>query len=80
MISTSFYIKTIMSLGAILGILYTILLISKRYTGHQYRGEMKVVDRILVDQQSSLVIVDVRGKELLLSISGKQVTLLDRLS
>ena len=80
MISTVFYLKTILALGAILAVLYTVLQVSKRYHHQHYRGEMKVVDRLTVDQHSTLLIVDIRGKELLLSSSGKEITLLERLS
>ncbi len=77
--SLGYYVQALISLGAVLALMYFFLRMSKSYHAKQYRGEMKVVDRIAVDQSVSLVIVEVRGRSLLMSVAGKQLHLLERL-
>jgi len=80
MISIGYYIKALLSLGAILGILYAILRVSKLAHKRQYLGEMKVIDQLPLDTNVRLVIVQVRDHQLLLSISSKEVQVLEKLS
>ncbi len=79
MMSLGYYIQALLSLAAVMGILYAFLKLTKSYHAKQYRGEMKIIDRITLDQGVSLMIVEVRNRHLLMSVAGKQLNLLERL-
>ncbi len=79
MIEISYYIKAIFSLAVVLGVLYVILRASRALHKHHFSGEMKVIDRLALEQGVSLVIVKVRNQELLVSLAGKELKILDKL-
>ncbi len=79
MISTVYYLKTLVSLGAILSVLYIILKVSKSYFKHQYTGEMKILDRLQIDQQAAILIIQVRNENYLISLANKQVQVIEKL-
>jgi len=41
---------------------------------------MSIVDRLPIDSGATLLIVDIKGKQLLLSVSGKETRLLKELT
>jgi flagellar biogenesis protein FliO len=79
MLDISYYIKALFSLAVVLGVLYMILRASKALHRHHYSGEMKIRDRLMLEQNVSLMIVTVRDKDLLVSVAGKDLKILDTL-
>lgn len=71
-----YQLSVILTLGGICAILYLFLKYSKTLQRKRFSGEMHVVDRLAIDSNSTLVIVDVNGDRLLLSVTNKETHLL----
>lgn len=74
--TSSYYITLAIVFSALAGLLFLMLKLSKKVYLKRYSGDIKVTDRIPVDSNVSLMIVDVKGKSLLMSVANKDVKLL----
>ena len=63
-------------LALLFAILYAVLYLSKSYRIRHYHGNIKVVDRLPIDTQVSILVVEVRDKSYLMSLGGKELKLL----
>ena len=70
------YLRILASLVGLFVLLFIMLRVSSMLRGKKFSGEIKVVDRYTVDTGVTLMIVDIRGDEMLLSVSGKSVKVL----
>lgn len=70
------YIRLVLSLSFLFGILYVVLKLSQNWRTKRYTGDIVVKDRLNVDSGVALLLVEVRGKEYLMSLGAKQVELL----
>ena len=77
--SITYYVQIILSLLIFSIFLWGVLRVSKQYYFKKFSGEIKVKDRMPLDNQVVLLIVEIRGKEYLFSIGGKDINLIDRL-
>jgi flagellar biogenesis protein FliO len=77
--TSGYYLQLIITLLIFLGVLLIATQTLKRYKGRRFSEEMKIIDRLPIDAQASLVIVDVRGKTLLMSVGTKHVQLVKEL-
>ncbi|MEK7298507.1 MAG: flagellar biosynthetic protein FliO [Candidatus Margulisiibacteriota bacterium] len=77
--TSGYYLQLIITLLIFLGVLLIATQTLKRYKGRRFSEEMKIIDRLPIDAQASLVIVDVRGKTLLMSVGTKHVELVKEL-
>jgi flagellar biogenesis protein FliO len=73
------YIQTIVTLVFFAGILVGLLWLSKFFQKKKYAGNIKVVDRLAIDHGVSLVIVEIREEEYLMSVGGKELRLLSKI-
>ncbi|MBT5855674.1 hypothetical protein HOH87_03455 [bacterium] len=60
-------------------ILYVTLRFTKTIQRKRFSGEIRIIDRLPVDNHSTLLIIDVRGKEYFMSLSGKNIQLIEHL-
>ena len=72
-----YYIKLILTLGAFIALMWSLLQATKAFRAKRFSQEIKILDRLPVDNQVSLMIVDVRGKQYFLSVGGKDVKVLE---
>lgn len=72
-------VSTTLPLLILCAILYLVLKWAEKFKMKRFSGEMKVIDRLQVGPNQSLVIVKIRAKDYLLSVS-KDVTLLKGLN
>jgi flagellar biogenesis protein FliO len=70
------YLQTVGSLLGILVLLGVILKISKFTQGKRFSGDIKIIDRRGIDSGVTLMVVQVKNEEFLLSISNKSVQVL----
>ena len=77
---TSYYIRFIVSLSVLLVVLVVVLRLVKMFHKKTYSGEMKIIDRLVLNATVSLLIVQVKDDEILLSVSGKEASILKGLS
>ena len=77
--SLSYTFQLSLSIVIMGGILYGLLYVSKAMQKKRFSSEIKVKDRCPVDNGVSLLVVDVRGKDYLMSVSSKNATLLTEL-
>jgi len=77
--SIGYYFQVIVSLAILAGGLYLLLRFSRKIQQKRYSGEIKIIDRLPVDANSTLLIVDVRKQEFLMSASGKNITVIEKL-
>jgi len=79
MIDFSYFVQVAISLGILTAFLYGFYRISKTVQKHTFSGDIKIVDRKPIDSNATLLIVEVKNKEYLLSVGTKEVTLLEKL-
>lgn len=71
----SYTIKMLVTLALLCGLLYAILKWAESLKLKRFSGEMRVLDRLPVGPNQSLLIVKIRDKDYLMSV-GKDVQLL----
>lgn len=76
--SFSYYLQVIVSLLVFVGVLYGVLHVSKRLKLQKYTGEIKVKDRLSIDNGVSLMIVTVKNQEIFLSVTQKNVKVIKK--
>jgi len=74
--TSSYYITLVIVFSALAGLLFLMLKLSKKVYLKRYSGDIKVTDRIPIDSNVSLMIREVKGKSLLMSVANKDVKLL----
>lgn len=74
------YFRILLSLVGLFVLLFAMLRVSSMLRGKKFSGEIKIIDRYTIDTGVTLMIVDVRGEEMLLSVSGKKVDVLKEYS
>lgn len=74
--TSSYYITLVIVFSALAGLLFLMLKLSKKVYLKRYSGDIKVTDRIPIDSNVSLMIIEVKGKSLLMSVANKDVKLL----
>jgi len=77
--SLGYYFQIIVSLSVLAGGLYFLLRFSRKIQQKRYSGEIKIIDRLPVDANSTLLIINVRKQEFLMSTSGKNITVIEKL-
>ena len=75
----SYYIKLLISTLILGAILIAVQKLSKTIYKKKYTGEIKIVDRLLVDANISLLIIDIRSQQYLLSVGGKEIKFLRKI-
>jgi flagellar biogenesis protein FliO len=75
-----YQVSVILTLGGLCAILYLILRYTKGLQQKRFSGEMAVVDRLPIDAGATLLIVEVKGQTLLMSVAAKEVRLIKTLS
>jgi flagellar biosynthetic protein FliO len=75
-----YYIKAILSLALVLGILYALNWWIRKYQKTPLNSQMKVVDRVGLAPGVSLVMVQIKDTQYIAGVSGKELTLLRKLS
>jgi flagellar biogenesis protein FliO len=77
--SATYYFQVLATLCFFSGLLLLMWKLGKVVQNKKYSGDIKVVDRMPVDNGVSVCIVNIRGQEYLMSIGGKEVRLLKEL-
>jgi len=72
-----YYIRVSVTCFIFLIVLYFILKWSKSLQKKRYSGEIKIIDRISIDNGVTLVLVNIRDKNLLLGTGNRDVKVLD---
>ena len=75
----TYYLQVILSLSVVLLFLFGVLRFSKIWNQKKYSGDIVIKDRVPLNTNSILVIVSVRGKDLLIGIGGKDISILKEL-
>jgi flagellar biogenesis protein FliO len=75
----SYLVQLFLSILIMMGLLLVVLSVTKKIQRKRYSGNMTVKDRLSVDNGVALMIVDIRGKEYLVSVGGRNVRLLKEL-
>ncbi|NQY73429.1 MAG: flagellar biosynthetic protein FliO [Candidatus Margulisbacteria bacterium] len=78
--SAAYYFQILFSLLIFFGLVYGLFVFSKRVQKKRFSGDIKVTDRLLIGNHASLVIVTIRSHEYLISVGGKDIRLLEKLS
>ena len=75
------YVKVILGLLFVIGLFLFSTWLFKRYGNGPMlaRGQMKIIDGLHISNKERLVLVDVKGKQLLLAITPGNITKLDTL-
>jgi flagellar biogenesis protein FliO len=77
--SFSYTLQLSLSILIMGGVLYGLLYLSKAMRRKRFSSEIKIKDRCPVDNGVAVLVVEVRGKDYLMSVSTKQATLLKEL-
>ncbi len=76
----SYYVQLVLTLAVFVAVLYAVVLGSRYLQKKTYAGELKLVDRLAVDTNVSLVVGDYLGSRYFLSVGGKDIKLVEKLS
>lgn len=74
--SISYYLNLSLAFLVMGGVLVLVLKFSKLVHSKKYSGDIQIKDRLPVDAGVTLLIVSVRGQDVLLSVANKSVTIL----
>jgi len=77
-IPITYYVQIILTLIALLGILVVTMRLTKFYKTKKYSSEIKIVDRLPIDNNVFLFIVEANDSRYFLSCANKTVTVLDK--
>lgn len=77
--SLSYTLQLSFSILIMGGILYGLLYVSKAMQKKRFSSEIRIKDRCPVDNGVALLVVDIRGKDYLISVSNRQAALLKEL-
>lgn len=77
-IPITYYVQVILTLGALLGILAITMRLTKFYKTKKYTSEIKLVDRLPIDNNVFLLIVEANDSRYFLSLANKVITVLDK--
>ena len=75
----SYYIQAIATLGIIGVGLYGLLKWTQAVQHKRFKGEMKIVDRLALDTQVALWVVEIKGKEYLVGVGGKEINIVQEI-
>ncbi|MGE4170351.1 MAG: flagellar biosynthetic protein FliO [Candidatus Margulisiibacteriota bacterium] len=76
----SYYLQVTLSLLVFIGFLFAATRFSKSLQTKRFSCEMKIIDRLAVDQEVALAIVEVRDQQYLMGVSKNNVRILKKLS
>ena len=77
--NSGYYIKYIVLFAMLMVVLVGALQLVKWFQNKRYACDMKIIDQLAVANSTTLLIVQVRGQEYFLGVSGKSVQVLDTL-
>ena len=75
----AYYLQVILSLSVVLLFLYGVLRFSKMWNQKKYSGDITIKDRVPLNTNTVLLIVNVRGSDLLIGLGGKEISILKEL-
>lgn len=83
-VSAGMILSTLLKLGLVLGLVYLTVLLLRRFSGKQIETprssrNLRVVDTVRLSQSSTIHVIDVKGKKLLVGCSSGQVNLIQDL-
>ena len=80
-VSMTAYLKVILGLAFVLGLFLLSTFLFKRFGNGPMlaRGELKVIDGLHISNKERLVLVELKGRQILLAITPGQITKLDTL-
>ena len=74
--AVSQYVQVFVSLTTIAIVLYVVMKVSTVYRQKRYSSEIDIIDRLPLSSTSSLVIVEIRGRQLLLGVTSSAIQLI----
>lgn len=77
--SAHYYLQLLVALGVMLGILVLVQRLGRFMYQKKYQGDIKVIDRAVVDASVSFVIMSIRGKEYLVGVGGKEIQVFEEI-
>lgn len=77
-IPTSYYIQLLLTMSVLIVILVIALKLTRFLHTKKYTGDIQVVDRLAIDQNVALLLVEMDDRQYFLSLSNKNVTVLDK--
>ncbi len=80
-VSMTAYVKVILGLAFVLGLFLLSTFLFKRFGNGPMlaKGELKVIDGLHISNKERLVLVELKGRQILLAITPGQITKLDTL-
>ena len=77
-VSVSYYLQALFALIILFFLLFFVLKFSKTLQKRKYSGDIKVLDRLPVDNGVTLLLVELKGQEYFLSVGGKDVRVIEK--
>jgi flagellar biogenesis protein FliO len=77
--SLDYYFQVLVSLFFIGSILFVVYKISLNYKQKIFSGDLILKDRLAIDKNSSVVVINYKDKNYLLSVSEKEIGVIDEL-
>ncbi|MEK9657533.1 MAG: hypothetical protein VW378_04070 [bacterium] len=74
--SLAYYVKVAGVLAAFAVVLGLALYYSRRFRVQRYSGDIKIVDRFVLNQNVSLLLISAKKKQFFISVGSKDATLL----
>ncbi|MDA8575736.1 flagellar biosynthetic protein FliO [Candidatus Marinamargulisbacteria bacterium] len=77
--TSGYYIKFIVLFAILVFVLMGAIQLIKWLQNKRYAGDMTIVDQLIIANNTTLLIVKVRGNDYFLGINGKSIQVLDTL-
>ena len=77
--SLDYYFQVLVSLFFIGSLLYVVYKISLNYKQKIFSGDLVLKDRLAIDKNASIVVINYKSKNYLLSITEKSVNIIDEM-
>ena len=75
----NYYLQLILTLGFLIAILIVGMNVVKFINKQRYTGDIKIIDRLVIDNNTTLVIVEINEKRYILGLSNKSIYTLDKI-
>ena len=77
--SFSYYARLMFTLVVFLGGMILVLRYARQFQQKRYSGDIKIIDRVVIDSGAVLLIVEVKEERYLMSAGGKAVNILQKI-
>ena len=74
----SYYIQVLLTLGTLGLILFLVTKYAKKIKLTKYSGDIKLIDRLSIDTNVVICLIETKQKQYLMGVTGKNITIIEK--